>query len=152
MFGRSQLLDNTFTSSLSMPRLTLILSRLSEFRVAELSMNGAPWKVARSQRHSTGEYGRKSQPVSGSATYQLHGIAFFFCETKSYLRLIHSNVADVELTYPSLDVRGCQGLNIAKENMRLGAPYLLLQRHHRRARQGDKSYSQPCHISLNLGL
>ena len=78
--------------------------------------------------------------------------AFFFCETKSYLRLIHSNVADVELTYPSLDVRGCQGLNIAKENMRLGAPYLLLQGDHRRARQGDKSYSQPCHISLNLGL
>ena len=75
-----------------------------------------------------------------------------FCETKSYLRLIHSNVADVELTYPSLDVRGCQGLNIAKENMRLGAPYLLLQGDHRRARQGDKSYSQPCHISLNLGL
>ena len=34
------------------------------------------------------------------------------------VRLIHSNVADVELTYPSLDVRGCQGLNIAKENMR----------------------------------
>ena len=53
MFGRSQLADNTFTSSLSMPRLTLILQRLSEFKVAELSMNGAPWKVARSHRHST---------------------------------------------------------------------------------------------------
>ena len=78
MFGRSQLLDNTFTSSLSMPRLTLILSRLSEFKVAELSMNGAPWKVARSHRHSTGEYGRKSQPVSGSATYQLHGKVLHF--------------------------------------------------------------------------
>ena len=43
MFGLSQLLDKTITSSLSMPKLALILSRLSVFSVAELSMNGTPW-------------------------------------------------------------------------------------------------------------
>ena len=63
MFGLSQLLDKTITSSMPMPRLALILVRLSVLSVAELSING-------SQRHSTGEYGRKSQPPSGSATYE----------------------------------------------------------------------------------
>ena len=54
-FGLSQLLDKTSTSSLSIPRLTLILSRLSVLKVAELSMKGVCWNVARSQRQSTGE-------------------------------------------------------------------------------------------------
>ena len=70
MFGLSQLLDNTNTSSLSMPRLTLIRSRLSVLRVAELSMKGTPWYVARNQRQSSGEYGLKLQPRSGSATFE----------------------------------------------------------------------------------
>ena len=68
MFGLSQLLDNTNTSSL--PRLTLIRSRLSVLKVAELSMKGTPWYVARNQRQSSGEYGLKLQPRSGSATFE----------------------------------------------------------------------------------
>ena len=43
IFGLSQLLDSTNTSSLSMPRLILILSRLVVLKVAELSINGTPW-------------------------------------------------------------------------------------------------------------
>ena len=53
-----------------MPRLTLIRSRLSVLRVAELSMKGTPWYVARNQRQSSGEYGLKLQPRSGSATFE----------------------------------------------------------------------------------
>ena len=49
MLGRSQVEDKTLTSSLSMPKLSLILSRLSVLSVAELSMNGTPWYVALSQ-------------------------------------------------------------------------------------------------------
>ena len=74
------------------------------------------------------------------------------CQTNPYLCLINSNVADLELTDLLLDDRGCQRLNIANENVRLSDPYLLLQRLHRRRCQGDKSYSQSRHISLNLGL
>ena len=74
------------------------------------------------------------------------------CQTNPYMCLINSNVADLELTDPSLDDRGCQRLNIANENVRLSDPYLLLQRLHRRRCQGDKSYSQSRHISLNLGF
>ena len=55
MLGRSQVEDKTLTSSLSMPKLSLILSRLSVLSVAELSMNGTPWYVALSQRHRAGE-------------------------------------------------------------------------------------------------
>ena len=118
MFGRSQLLDKTFTSSLSMPRLTLIRSRLSVFNVAELSINGVPWYVARSHRHSTGEYGRKSHPVSGSATFRSRRVLWTAnVKPKPYLRLVNSNVADLELADSSLDVGGCKGLHIAEENM-----------------------------------
>jgi hypothetical protein len=55
MLGRLQVEDKTLTSSLSMPKLSLILSRLSVLSVAELSMNGTPWYVALSQRHRAGE-------------------------------------------------------------------------------------------------
>ena len=43
-----------------------------------------------------------------------------------YLCFVNSNVADLELADPSLDVRGCKGLDIADENMGLGDSDLLL--------------------------
>ena len=39
---------------------------------------------------------------------------------QTYLRLVNSNVADLKLADPSLDVGGCKGLHIAEENMGLG--------------------------------
>ena len=73
-------------------------------------------------------------------------------QTKLYLRLVNSNVANLELADPSLDVGGCKGLHIAEENMWLGDSDLLFQRLHRRTSQGDISQSQPSHLSLNLRL
>ena len=74
------------------------------------------------------------------------------CQTKPYLRLVNSNVADLELADSSLDVGGCEGLHIAEGNTGLGDPDLLFQGPHRRTSQGDISQSQPSYVSLNLRL
>ena len=127
----------------------MILSRLSVLKVAELSMKGVCWNVARSQRQSTGEEGRKSHPPRGSATCSSLSNTDVLCDQKiSHLCLVDRNVTDVQLTDPPLNIRRCQGLHITDKDMWLLGPYLLCQCVRRGASEGHKSQPKLGQVSL----
>ena len=71
---------------------------------------------------------------------------------RSYLSLINSNVAYLKPADLSLDVRGCQGFNVAEEDIGLQNPEPLFQQLHRSSSQVDVFQTQPFHIVLNLAL